>query len=88
MMITIFNRVNIYIGFDLTEFNRIREAFEYHKIKYSYHVKNQMGQWTGRGTLRGNLGSAAQPSNLFYEYEIFVHKKDKEQAIKAMQKIV
>ncbi len=84
-MITIFNRVSVYIGFDNIEFNRIREALELNKIKYKYNVKNQMGQWTGRGTIRGNMGSAGQPSNLSYEYEIFIDKKDKEQAMNAVK---
>lgn len=83
-MITIFNRISVYIGFDNMEFNRIREALELNKIKYKYNVKNQMGEWTGRGTVRGNIGSAGQPSNLSYEYEIFVDKKDIEQAKNAV----
>lgn len=85
-MITIFNRISVYIGFDNIEFNRIREALELNKIKYKYNVKNQMGEWTGRGTVRGNIGSAGQPSNLSYEYEIFVDKKDIEQAKNAVKK--
>lgn len=85
-MITIFNRISVYIGFDNTEFNRIREALELHKIKYKYNVKNQMGQWTGRGTVRGNIGSAGQTSDLSYEYEIYVDKKDIEKAENAVKK--
>ena len=35
-----------------------------------------MGQWAGKGTLRGRTGSVGTPSGLTDEYEIRIHKKD------------
>ena len=34
-MITVFNRENVYIGFDLQEFNRIREILVANQIDYA-----------------------------------------------------
>ncbi len=75
-MITFFNAKSIYVGFDQKEFNRIRDELDQRKIKYKYKVKNRMGQWAGKGTLRGRTGSVGTPSGLADEYEIRIHKKD------------
>ena len=80
-MITLFNRKNIYTGFDLAKYSAIRSTLTAGHIPYVVKVKNRMGQWSGHGTLRGRTGSLGQSSNLTYEYEVFVHKKDCEQAM-------
>lgn len=75
-MITIFNSKSIYIGTDMKRFNEVREYLDTNRIKYKYKVKNQLGKWNVRGTVRGNMGSMGNPSSQMYEYEILVHKKD------------
>lgn len=75
-MITIFNSKSVYIGKDMKKFSEIRDYLDANHIQYKYKVKNQMGQWTGRGTLRGNMGSAGNPSDQMCEYEILIHQKD------------
>lgn len=86
-MITIFNRKNVYTGFDLKRFSAIRTMLADNHIPYTFSTKNQMGQWTGRGTLRGRTGSLGQPSDTMYEYEVFVHKNDYEEAMYLIQQI-
>ena len=51
-----------------------------------FKVKNQMGQWTGSGTLRGRTGSLGQDSSLQYEYEVFVRSKDRDKAMYLLRK--
>lgn len=75
-MITFFNSRTVYLGTDMKRFNEIRDWLEANGIKYKYKVKNRLSQWHGRGTLRGNLGSAGSRTELMYEYEILVHKND------------
>ena len=75
-MITIFNSKSVYIGYDLNKFNEIRNYLDANRIRYKYKVKNRLGQWEGRGTRRGSMGSFGTPPELMYEYEILVHEKD------------
>lgn len=80
-MITLFNAKSIYIGFDMKEFNRIRDVLDTAGIKYRYKVRNRMGQWAGKGTIRGRTGSAGISSEQMYEYEILIHKDEYEKYI-------
>ena len=84
-MITLFNRKSVYVGFDLKQFSNIRTALSDHHIDYVPKVKNRMGQWAGHGTIRGRTGSVGMTSDIMYEYEVFVHKKDYELAMKVIQ---
>ena len=78
-MIHFFNRETLYCGGSMKTFVQIRNILENHHIPYRYTVRNRMTQWAGRGTMRGRMGSAGQ-MNSQEEYEIFVHKKDREKA--------
>lgn len=77
-MITFFNSKSVYLGCDMKKFNEIRDYLDAKGIPYRYKVKNRMTQWNGRGTVRGKVGSAENPPELSYEYEILVHKRDAE----------
>ena len=77
---TIFNSESLWIGTDLKRFNEIRDKLGAAKIPYKYKVKNRLGQWVGRGTLRGNMGSFGTPSDQMYQYEILVYRKDLDKA--------
>ena len=59
---------------------QIRDKLDAVKIPYKYKVKNRLGQWVGRGTLRGNMGSFGTPSDQMYQYEILVYRKDLDKA--------
>lgn len=85
MMITIFNRKNIYIGYDLKGYSDIRTLLADNHIPYKAGVKNRMGQWTGHGTLRGRTGSFGQSPETACEYEVFVHRKDYDRAMHLIQ---
>lgn len=79
-MFTIFNSESLWIGTDLKRFNEIRDKLKAAKIPYKHKVKNRLGQWAGRGTLRGNMGSFGNPSDQMYQYEILVYRRDREKA--------
>lgn len=85
-MITLFNRKTVYTGFDLARYSAIRTALADNHIDYVPRVKNRMGQWNGHGTIRGRTGSPGMSSDIMYEYEVFVHKKDYELAMRVIQK--
>ena len=82
-MITVLNSYSLYVGTDMKKFNEIRDMLDHNKIQYKYKVKNQLGQFQfpDEGTVRGRTGSFGQSSDLMYEYEILIHKKDKDKAI-------
>jgi glycosidase len=71
---------------DLKRFNEIRDVLDRENIKYKYKVKDQLGEWTGSGTLRGRVGSAGNPAEQAKQYEILVDRKNLEQARFAIQK--
>lgn len=75
-MFTVFNTESLWIGTDLKKFNEIRDALDRDGIRYKYKVKDQLGEWTGRGTLRGTVGSAGNLLEQMKLYEILVEKKD------------
>ena len=79
-MFTIFNSESLWIGTDMNRFSQIRNILDKNAIKYKYKVKNHLGQWNGRGTTRGTIGSLGNSIEQMYQYEIFVYKKDLEQA--------
>lgn len=84
-MFTLFNSESIWIGTDLKKFNEIRDILDREGITYKYKVKDQMGEWNGRGTVRGSMGSAGNPADLAKQYEILVEKKDLEKAKNVIQ---
>ena len=79
-MFTFFNSESLWIGFELDRFNQIRDALDNNSIPYKYKVRNHLGQFSGRGTIRGSKGSFGNPTEQMYQYEILVYKKDFEQA--------
>lgn len=79
-MFTIFNTESLWIGVDLKRFNQIRDILEQEGIVYKYKVIDHSGEWTGRGSIRGNMGSSDCFARLNKQYEIFVEKKDLERA--------
>ena len=55
-MFTVLNSESLWIGTDLKRFNEIRDILDSQNIKYKYKVKDQLGEWTGSGTIRGCVG--------------------------------
>ena len=85
-MFTVLNSESLWIGTDLKRFNEIRDILDSQNIKYKYKVKDQLGEWTGSGTIRGRVGSAGNPAEQAKQYEILVVRKNLEQARFAIQK--
>lgn len=79
-MFTFFNTESLWIGFEMDRFNQIRDALDNNSIPYKYKVRNHLGQFSGRGTIRGSKGSFGNPTEQMYQYEVFVYKKDFEKA--------
>ena len=85
-MFTVLNSESLWIGTDLKRFNEFRDILDSQNIKYKYKVKDQLGEWTGSGTIRGRVGSAGNPAEQAKQYEILVDRKNLEQARFAIQK--
>ena len=79
-MFTCFNSKCLWIGTNIESFNQIRDTLNSKSISYKYKVKNRLGHWNGRGTTRGTMGSLGNQATQIYQYEIYVYKKDFEQA--------
>ena len=79
-MFTFFNSQSLWIGTDMIRFNEIRTVLDNQSIPYKYKCRNHLGQWNGKGTIRGSHGSFGNPTDQMYQYEIFVYKKDLENA--------
>lgn len=79
-MFTFFNSESLWIGSDMKRFNQIRDVLGSKSIPYKYKVKNHLGQCNGRGTIRGSMGSLGNSTEQMYQYEIFVYKRDLDQA--------
>ena len=79
-MFTFFNTESLWIGFEMDRFNQIRDALDNNSIPYKYKVRNHLGQFCGRGTIRGSKGSFGNPTEQMYQYEVFVYKNDLEKA--------
>ena len=79
-MFTFFNSESLWIGTDMNRLNQICDILDTNSIPYKHKVKNHLGQWNGRGTTRGTMGSLGNSTDQMYQYEIFVHKKEYEKA--------
>ena len=79
-MIFLWNRKEIYNGFSINELNRIKDSLSEKGIKYDVKVVNRTTS-SGFDTLRGRIGSMGENHKYSYEYYIYVHKKDYDEAI-------
>lgn len=79
-MITIFNRKEIYLTYSMSEQAKIRDKLSRSNIKYYVRTINRMSPSPFASGMRGRTGSFGQNIDLKYEYIIYVHKKDYEQA--------
>ena len=75
-----FNKVEVYHGFSIDEFFKVREILERNGIKYKDKVIDPSLQWVGPGTKRGNFGSFGMNRDYEKQYVVFVRKKDAEYA--------
>lgn len=76
----LFNKREVYIGYPLDKFNKIRELLEMEKIQYTYKIINHSGEWIVNGTIRSHIGSRNINSKYERLYSISVKKVDYEKA--------
>lgn len=85
-MITIFNRRELLVTFNMQEQARVRNILADNDIDYLVKTSNRMGSWLMAGSSRSHFGSFGVDQALTYEYRIYVHKDDLEKAIYLMRK--
>ncbi|MBT2159559.1 hypothetical protein KK449_18915 [Clostridioides difficile] len=74
----ILNRTELFRGYSLNRFNEICNILSVNKIKYKYKVKIMLTLKTFFNEI--TLGNLGQKEDFSYEYLIYVHKGDYEQA--------
>ena len=79
-MITIFNRKELCITYSMKEQAEIRNKLSQNNIAYSIRVINRMSPSLFGSGIRSRAGSFGQNMDFNYEYIIYVHKKDYEEA--------
>lgn len=76
----LFNKKEVYVGYPLDKFNKIRDLLEMENIKYTYKIINHSGEWIINGTIRSQIGSRDINSQYEKLYSISVKKDDYEKA--------
>lgn len=80
-MITILNRKELTITFDVKEQARIRSVLADHQIDYNIKTVNRMSPTPMAAGTRAYTGTHGQNTDTMYEYIIYVHKSDYEKAM-------
>lgn len=84
-MLFIWNREEIYHGYSLKEFNRVKDILKLNDLEYHYRVVNRSAS-SIFDTNRGRLGSMGENSNYTLEYYVYVHKASYHNAIALLRK--
>ena len=79
-MITILNRKELVITYSMEEQAKIRSTLSQNNIKYSVKVVNRKSPSPFAAGTRAKTGTYGEKLELEYEYIIYVHKKDYENA--------
>lgn len=79
-MITIFNRKELLVTFDMKHQGNVRDILATNGINYTVKVTNRQNAAI-MGSSRTRVGSFGMSPNLAYEYKIFVHKNDYDNAM-------
>ena len=86
-MITIFNRKEIFVTFDMNKQAEIRYLLQGESIDYVIRTKNRTGTMLVRGgTTRAYTGTYGNQQMMDYEYHIYVHKDDYDKALGLIHK--
>ena len=84
-MITIFNRKEVCITYDINRQAEIRNILQGADIDYVIRTKNRTETMLVRGGTRAYTGSGGSRQMMDYEYHIYVHKDDYERALYLMR---
>lgn len=85
-MITVFNRKELTVTFDLNEQARIRTLLAAEGIDYSVKTVNRMSASPISAGSRSRTGTYGQSTGAMTEYIIYVKKADYERATKVIRK--
>lgn len=80
-MITIFNRKEVCITYDMKRQAEVRDILQGAGMDYVIRTKNRTGSAFVRGGTRAYTGSFGRDQMMDYEYHIYVHKDDYEEAM-------
>ena len=83
-MITIFTRRELLVTFDMKRQGNVCDILSANSIKYIVRVINRQNAAV-LGSSRARTGSFGMNTNLFYEYKIYVHKKDYDNAMRLIR---
>ena len=84
-MIFFWNRKEVYFGTSMEKFSEVRSLLSINKIKYSYKVINNSSSF---GSNRGHTGTFGQRIEYSYQYYVYVHKNDYEDALLLMKILI
>ena len=84
-MITIFNRKEVCITYDMNRQAEIRNILQGANIDYIIRTKNRTETMLVRGGTRAYTGSWGNRQMMDYEYHIYVHKDDYEDALRLIR---
>lgn len=79
-MITIFNRKELLITYDMKKQSEVRTILQNNKIEYEVKTKNLMSPTPASAGSRAHTGSLKMDLSKSYEYKIYVNKNDYEKA--------
>lgn len=84
-MLTIFNRKELITTMDMQRQANIRSVLSANGIAYTVRTENLQGSSALGGRSRGSSGSFGIDPNYSYEYHIYVHKNDYENALRLIR---
>lgn len=79
-MITVFNRKELFLTYDMQRQSEIRTLLQGHNIEYRVKVKNLLSPSPFSGSSRARTGTFGVDLTKTYEYKIYVKKSDYERA--------
>jgi len=83
-MITIFNRKELLITMDIVRQSDVRDILAANGIDYTVKVTNLQSAPV-IGSTRGRFGSFGTSQNHSYEYKIYVHRRDYDNALRLIR---
>ena len=84
-MITVFNRKELLLTYDMTKQNEVRTILRDYKIKYDVKVKNLLSPSPMHVGTRAHAGSLGMDLTKSYEYKIYVRKADYERDLELIR---
>lgn len=82
-MILLWNRKEIYNGFSIAEFNKLKDILSTNGIKYDFKTVNRSTA-SVFDVSRGRTGSMGENLKYSYEYYIYVNKDNYDEAVFAI----